>query len=147
MLQYNLTCLYSRVKISQSKTLTKNISNHFSSSLQPFPHVFFWLFYRPYCMCVVSLLGPKLPSMSTVFTELGTNHWGKDIIYSLLPLGAPPSTRTKKDPQNTRQGWSKGPDPFLLELSQHWNICQNPFLLLTSTSSPPAYNPLPHTWE
>lgn len=147
MFQYNLTCLHSRLKILQSKSLTKTFQTSllFSTALS-------WCFllvpFYAYCTCVVSLLAPKLPSTSTMLTESGTNHWGKDLIYSLLPLGAPPSTTTQRSTWNTRKVWKKGPDPFFLELKQQWHICQQitaslstDLHILSSCSQPPCLTP------
>lgn len=145
MLQYNLTCLHSRLKLPRSKSLTQSISNQPLLLYSPFLMFSFGSFIGPTAF-VLFLLTPKPPSVSTMLTELATNPWGKDIIHSLLLLGALPSTSTQRDPPNTRKGWRKGPDPFLLEPSQHWHICQQtteslsaPDLhILSSCSQPPA---------
>lgn len=149
MLQYNLVCLHSRLKIPQSKSLTKNISNHPPLLYSPLLTFSFGSFTGPTTRVWFLSQSPSYIPYNNAYRA-----WNKLLgqgynLFSPSPGSTPPpSTRTQRDPGNTRKGWRKGPDPFLLELSQHWHICQQttttlsaPDLLLTSPCLTPENKP------
>lgn len=118
--------LHSRLKIPHSKSLTKTFQTRASSSLQPFPDVFFWYLYRACC-------GFSLNPQATFRVKNAYRAWNKLLgqgynLFSPSP-GSTPKHKYPKGPwkhqkimEKGARSFPPGAEPVLTYLSANHSI-------------------------